>query len=225
MVIGSGWPSFLLFVYVCKSVADLGGPPQGPKFSQFHAVFRKIWQNHMLALPPWRVGAPSYGESCIRPCKWVAGKKPLLITISAVAWTQAQVVNSNSTSTGKETPLDTVLYGGSLLYFRSYTRQSHGTAVSPEAGGFVNPAVIFFDETPTVLFTKLPDCLPLAVMVSETVHFFSSAIHKAASFLVTGHSLQNRKNAASRNTLQRLFPYSRLNRFSGIVPVKSWNSR
>ena len=31
-------------------------------------------------------------------CKWVAGKK------AAVAWTQAQVVNSNSTSTGKETP-------------------------------------------------------------------------------------------------------------------------
>ena len=28
-----------------KPVADLG------KFSQFHAVFRKIWQNHMLASP------------------------------------------------------------------------------------------------------------------------------------------------------------------------------
>ena len=36
------------------SVADLGG---GAKFSQFHAVFRKVWQNHMLATP-WRVGAP-----------------------------------------------------------------------------------------------------------------------------------------------------------------------
>ena len=38
-------------------MADLGGPPYGPKFSQFHAVFRKIWQNHMLAPPPpqgWR---------------------------------------------------------------------------------------------------------------------------------------------------------------------------
>ena len=37
-------------------VADLGGapgahPPYGSKFSQFHAVFRKIWQNHMLAPP------------------------------------------------------------------------------------------------------------------------------------------------------------------------------
>ena len=33
-------------------------PPHGPKFSQFHAVFWKIWQNHML-VPPWGVGAPS----------------------------------------------------------------------------------------------------------------------------------------------------------------------
>ena len=31
-------------------------PPHGPKFSQFHAVFRKIWQNHMLrpSLEGWR---------------------------------------------------------------------------------------------------------------------------------------------------------------------------
>ena len=49
-----------------SAVADLGGRPYGPKFSQFHAVFRKIWQNHMLA-PPRRVGAASYGESRIRP--------------------------------------------------------------------------------------------------------------------------------------------------------------
>ena len=36
-------------------VVDLGGapgaPPYGPKCSKFHAVFRKIWQNHMLAPP------------------------------------------------------------------------------------------------------------------------------------------------------------------------------
>ena len=42
-------------------VVDLGRAsaraPYGPKFSQFHAVFRKIWQNHMLA-PPRRL-APS----------------------------------------------------------------------------------------------------------------------------------------------------------------------
>ena len=41
-------------------------PPYGPKFSLFHAVFWKIWQNHILAPPP-RVGAPSYRESWIRP--------------------------------------------------------------------------------------------------------------------------------------------------------------
>ena len=42
-------------------------PPWGPKFSQFHAVFGKIWQNRMLA-PPWGVGAPSSGKSWIRHC-------------------------------------------------------------------------------------------------------------------------------------------------------------
>ena len=33
-----------------------GRAPYGPKFSQFHAVFRKIWQNYMLAPPleSWR---------------------------------------------------------------------------------------------------------------------------------------------------------------------------
>ena len=35
-------------------MADLGptAPPPGPKCSQFHAVFCKMWQNHMLAHPP-----------------------------------------------------------------------------------------------------------------------------------------------------------------------------
>ena len=58
-------------------MADLGGcpqcvppPPYGPKFSQFHAVFHKIWENHMLAPPsPWRAGAPSYGKSWIHPLR------------------------------------------------------------------------------------------------------------------------------------------------------------
>ena len=60
--------------YTNKPVAGFRGAPPAralpysPKCSQFHAVFRKFWQNHMLA-PPWRVGAPSYGESWIRPCK------------------------------------------------------------------------------------------------------------------------------------------------------------
>ena len=33
------------------SMADPTGVAYGPKFSQFHAVFRKIWQNRMLAPP------------------------------------------------------------------------------------------------------------------------------------------------------------------------------
>ena len=47
-----------------QPVADLGGgapgarPPYGPKFSQFHAVFREIWQNHMLAPPPGGLTPP-----------------------------------------------------------------------------------------------------------------------------------------------------------------------
>ena len=48
------------------AVADLRGArgtcaPPGPKFFQFHAVFGKIWQNHMLASPlgSWR---PLLGE-------------------------------------------------------------------------------------------------------------------------------------------------------------------
>ena len=39
----------------------------GPKFSQFHAVFRKIWQSHMLATPPPDGLCPPLRESWIRP--------------------------------------------------------------------------------------------------------------------------------------------------------------
>ena len=38
----------------------------GSKFFQFHAVFGKIWQNHMLTPPPRRVGVPTSGKSWIR---------------------------------------------------------------------------------------------------------------------------------------------------------------
>ena len=45
------------------SVVELrGAPPMrppGPKFSQFHAVCRKIKQNRMKVGAPWRVGASS----------------------------------------------------------------------------------------------------------------------------------------------------------------------
>ena len=36
-------------------------PPYSPKFSQFHAVFGKIWQNHMLA-PPGGLAPPPMGN-------------------------------------------------------------------------------------------------------------------------------------------------------------------
>ena len=44
--------------YPIHSGGFRGGPgaPPGPKFSQFHAVFHKIWQNHMLAPPPPQEG-------------------------------------------------------------------------------------------------------------------------------------------------------------------------
>ena len=48
-------------------MADLGGrtrraPPYDPKFSQFHAVFHKIWQNHMLAPLPGGLAPPPTGN-------------------------------------------------------------------------------------------------------------------------------------------------------------------
>ena len=48
-----------------QPVVDLRGaflvrPPYGPKFSQFHAVFRKICLKIICWHPRWRVGAPSY---------------------------------------------------------------------------------------------------------------------------------------------------------------------
>ena len=60
-------------------------PPHGPKFSQFHAVFCKIWQNHMLAPPPegWRpllwgildlpLGGPGPRRVCSQGCLLLGG--------------------------------------------------------------------------------------------------------------------------------------------------------
>ena len=42
--------------------------PYGPKFSQFHAVFRKIWQNHML-VPPGGLAPPPTGNPRSAPGK------------------------------------------------------------------------------------------------------------------------------------------------------------
>ena len=70
----------------------------GPKFSQVHAVFWKIWQNRKL-VPPWRVGAPFYGESCFKmilqqelEAHWIPSKalpgiiSPLLIVKKFVVY-------------------------------------------------------------------------------------------------------------------------------------------
>ena len=43
-------------------MVDLKAPPYGPKFSQFHAVFQKIWQNHMLASSPRGLSPPPTGN-------------------------------------------------------------------------------------------------------------------------------------------------------------------
>ena len=48
------WP-LECFSFLGPAVADLRGRPYGPTFSQFHAVFLKIWQNCVLA--PRRVSA------------------------------------------------------------------------------------------------------------------------------------------------------------------------
>ena len=47
-----------IFTLGSKGAPRRAPPPLRPKFSQFHVVFRKIWQNRMLA--------PPYGEFCIR---------------------------------------------------------------------------------------------------------------------------------------------------------------
>ena len=43
-------------------------PPYDPNFSQCHAVFRKIWQNHMLA-PPRGLAPPPTGNLGSAPVK------------------------------------------------------------------------------------------------------------------------------------------------------------
>ena len=46
--------AFMRMSVAMVKTLNSGGPkgPHAPKFSQFHAVFMKIWQNRMLAPPP-----------------------------------------------------------------------------------------------------------------------------------------------------------------------------
>ena len=87
-----------------------GGHPYSPNFSQFHAVFCKIWQNHMLAPPPPRAGAPSYGKSWIRPWNdWFSGvhceslKRCACVCVSVcgcVAWNCSEMLHQIIRSQG-----------------------------------------------------------------------------------------------------------------------------
>ena len=86
-----------------------------------------VWVHHLsfefrpLPEQQWVVAATTDHHSYVNECKWVdhnefwvdwvylfygpgdGTRKPPPIAVPAVAWTQAQVVNSNSTSSGKET--------------------------------------------------------------------------------------------------------------------------
>ena len=51
-----------------QPVADLGGvPPAPPLYGSKFSQFLKFGKIICWCPPPWRVGAPSYGESWIRP--------------------------------------------------------------------------------------------------------------------------------------------------------------
>ena len=76
-----------------QPVADLGGregrapPPWEPKFFRFHAVFRKFWQNRMLAPPlgSWRPprGNPGSAAASLSEKSWSVTDYFL---ISALHW-------------------------------------------------------------------------------------------------------------------------------------------
>ena len=88
------------------TLADLGRAPEGPptaqNFLNFMQFFGKFWQNHMLTL-----GAPSYGESWIRPwvrieeVRWMELKSPTIyLTLSSMcnfATYSSSVVTISST--------------------------------------------------------------------------------------------------------------------------------
>ena len=64
------WPRQLAYFSGGSKGAPLASPTHSSKFSQFHAGFRKFWQNHVA--PPPGFDALSYGESWIRPCIYLS---------------------------------------------------------------------------------------------------------------------------------------------------------
>ena len=55
-----GWYWYTTVADLHSEILDV--PPPGPKFFQFHTVFGKIWQNHMLVPPPPEGWCPHLGE-------------------------------------------------------------------------------------------------------------------------------------------------------------------
>ena len=126
---------------------QIGGTPPahattyGPKFSRFHAVFRKIWRNHMLApLPSCRGLVPPptdnsrsapVGQHIARPCTTV----PLTALFTKPLARQSPSRNDPQRPFQPHGPF--MAYGS----FRNCTRQNYGTAGNREASGFVNSSV------------------------------------------------------------------------------------
>ena len=105
-------------------VGTRGAPLYGPKYSQFQAVFQKIWQNHMLATP-WRVGAPSYGESWIRP--W----EPFTYLPDPYDMTVPRVDRSSTCSLPQDSSL---------------TGSGHGTSVGSSVVQYVDCSLMIFSS-------------------------------------------------------------------------------
>ena len=57
-VLGKVWGKVREMVWEKVQGMVWSGGSEGAPLSQFHAVFRKIWQNRMLVLLPRRVGNP-----------------------------------------------------------------------------------------------------------------------------------------------------------------------
>ena len=69
-------------------------PSPGPKCSQFHAVFLENLAKSYVGAPSWRVGAPSYRKSWIRP--WL----PRQIAFKVHGKSCSENVNKRLSNTG-----------------------------------------------------------------------------------------------------------------------------
>ena len=79
-----------------------GTPPYGPKFFQFHAVFRKIRQNHMLA-PPSEGWRPLLRGILDQPLSYKQLMKYLFDLLFTPSWADTP----RQTPPGRHPPADT----------------------------------------------------------------------------------------------------------------------